>query len=63
MERPSLLACAASEADWAYYRMRDYSPFLEESKQYAQLANDRVAMDLYQAASAGFAAGGESGLL
>jgi Tfp pilus assembly protein PilF len=48
---------------WAYFARHDYPRYFAESKQYAQLSNDKVGMQVYEAAAAGFASGGEQGLL
>lgn len=47
----------------AYKWERDYSSYLLELKKAAQLSNNQGAMELYEAAEAGYASGGEQGLL
>ena len=46
----------------AYKMDRDYPHYLVELKKAAQLSNDESGMQLYEAAAAGYATGGEHGL-
>jgi hypothetical protein len=47
----------------AYFAQRNYPRYLAEAKRGAQLSNDKAGMEVVDAAAAGFAAGGERGLL
>jgi hypothetical protein len=48
---------------WAYFKRRDYPRYLAEAKRGAQLSDDQAGLELAGAAAAGFASGGEQGLL
>jgi serine/threonine protein kinase len=47
---------------WTHFDRHEIPGFLAEWKQYIQFSNDKAAMEMYEAAAAGYSAGGERGV-